>query len=377
MTQHKPPQAVSLFDLIARSWTLGAEVRQVLFNANGSAVAALLADRTLAFVPTEDSEPPDKRMRMELETGRTMIRAREKALPTPILAEGTIADQDAPMCRLGDQGFAFLHRTGSEIWKATARGLTLRQTAAEGPVTAFTTLPTQNQIVFALGERVTLVPADASDASHTAGLGHEVRRMAVSADGQMLACWGPGHLSILAADSLERLAQIECDGEVNTLSWSQDNRWLAAGCGNKCVLLVDVPAGQSDRIVDYPAPVSDVAISASAQALISSGAFRVVGWRLPDLPFGDHEGTPVESGKPGLTIVDHVAAHPKRDLCAVAYANGLVTICQIGRRDELMLREGGGKPVTSMAWSDDGAHLAIGQADGTVSIATFPKNMFK
>ena len=100
-------------------------------------------------------------------------------------------------------------------------------------------------------------------------------------------------------------------------------------------------------------------------------------WRLPDLPFGDHAGDPIATGKPGLTIVDRIAAHPARDLCAVAYANGLVVICRIGHPDEMMLREGTGVPVRALSWSDDGSHLAIGDADGTLSIATFPKNMFK
>lgn len=69
--------------------------------------------------------------------------------------------------------------------------------------------------------------------------------------------------------------------------------------------------------------------------------------------------------------------HPRRDLCAVSYGTGLVMLCRIGHADEMLVREGTGAAVTAMAWSDDGAHLAIGGADGGLSIATFPKNMFK
>ena len=98
---------------------------------------------------------------------------------------------------------------------------------------------------------------------------------------------------------------------------------------------------------------------------------------MPALPFGAHEGTPVETGRPGLTLVERIAPHPLRDLCAAGYANGLVTLCQIGRREEMMLREGGGAPVTALEWSPDGTHLAIGTAGGQAAIATFPKAMFK
>ena len=150
-----------------------------------------------------------------------------------------------------------------------------------------------------------------------------------------------------------------------------------AGGQDKAVLLIDVPAGTCDRIVDFPQPVGSLGFNARAGALIAGGAFRVVGWRLPDLPFGRHSGDPIVTGRPGLTIVDHVAAHPDRDLCAVAYANGLIVLCRVGHPDEMLLREGTGVPVNALHWSDDGAHLAIGDADGTLSIATFPKSMFK
>ena len=66
-----------------------------------------------------------------------------------------------------------------------------------------------------------------------------------------------------------------------------------------------------------------------------------------------------------------------RDTCAVGYASGLVTLCPLGGRDELMLREGAGAPVTALDWSGDGTHLAIGFADGRAGIVTFPKVMFK
>lgn len=161
------------------------------------------------------------------------------------------------------------------------------------------------------------------------------------------------------------------------MQWSPDGRWLVAGCRDKALLLVDINKAQADRIVDFPAAVASVGFSAKAGVMFSSGAFRVVGWHMPDLPFGDHEGTPVETGKPGLTLVEQVSVHPTRDLCAAGYANGLVTLCQIGKREEMMLREGGGDPVTALAWSPDGNHLAIGTADGKAAIVTFPSAMFK
>lgn len=376
MTQLKPPGALSLFDLLARSWTLQAEIRQVLFNGTGTSLMAVLDDGRLAFVSVRDGEHPDRRVRVELDTGRSSIRPRTKPLPAPVVTEAPVAQVDVEACRLGDQGYALSHRDDGMLWRATARGQTLGVKGASR-ATALAALPGGETLVRCDGCRVCLQPVVGGDDLAGVTLPHEVRRVAVSADGALLGCWGEGWVSVVETATLTAREALPVADEVLALAWSPCGRWLVAGCRDKSVLLVDVPHRTSDRIVDFPQPVGSLGFSRPAGALITGGAFRVVGWRLPDLPFGDHDGEPIATGKPGLTIVDHVAAHPHRDLCAVAYANGLVVICRIGHPDEMLLREGTGVPVNALHWSDDGAHLAIGDADGTLSIATFPKNMFK
>lgn len=377
MTQHMT-QALTLFDLIARTWDVKTKVRALCFNAKGTSLAAMLDDGSLAFVSVNDAESPDSRVRVEADTGRSSIRPRSKPLPPPVSSDGPVARPDVRPCRLGEQGFAFAHVETGALWRATARGQTLAMTGGrKDAVTALAALPQAGQIVVAHGHRLALVAESGGAEIAGADLPHAVSLIAVSPDEAMLACFGDGQVSIVKASDLSAGPPIACDGTVLDMAWSPCQRWLVAGCADKAVLLIDVPAGKADRIVDFPAEVQTADFSSKAKAMVASGAFRVVGWELPDLPFGDHEGTPLETGKPGLTLVDRVAVHPKRDLCAVSYSTGLVMLCRIGHPDEMLVREGTGAAVTDMAWSDDGAHLAIGGADGSLSIATFPKNMFK
>lgn len=378
MNMEKPPQATSLFELLARRWSLGAPVRQVLANAAGTAVVALLEDGQLAFLRMEDAESPEKRLRMELDSGRMTIRPREQPLPAPLLSEGPVAAPGLPVVCCGEQGFAFVHARGSEVWHATARGQLLRKATLNGvAITALAARPQAQQLVVAQeGGQVTLLNEEWGEVIATSTLAHPVARLAISADGARIACWGPGQVTILRGD-LTAQVQVAVEGSALTLAFSPDGRWLAGGCAEKALFLVDLAAAKADRIVDFPDAVKTAAFCAASNALIASGAYRVVGWQGPDLPFGEHGGTALSTGRPGLIPVEVLAPQPGRALCAVGYANGLVVLGRIGERDELMLAEGQGKPVTALAWTQDGAHLAIGGADGSVAIATFPKSMFK
>lgn len=369
---------MSLFDLIARTWALDGEARQVLFNTSGTSLAALLDDGRMAFVSVNDAEHPEKRVRVEADTGRTSIRPRSKPLPPPVTSEVPVARVNVGPCRLGAQGFAFAHAETGALWRATARGQTLpMKLAPAGAVTALAALPKAGRIALAQGGTLMLAAEETGAGVATVELPHEVTRIAVSGNERMLGCFGAGMMSVVSVDGLKAAAPVAFDGTVLDLAWSPCNRWLVAGCEDKAVSLVDVPAGTCDRIVDFPEVVRAVDFSEKAGAMIAAGAFRVAGWTLPDLPFGEHQGDPIETGKPGLMIVDLVAAHPTRDLCAVSYGNGLVMICRIAHPDEMLLREGTGSRVNSLTWTADGAHLAIGDCDGSLSIATFPKNMFK
>lgn len=375
MIEEKPPQAISLFDLIGRDWRLDRTVTQIAFSASGLAVACGLGDGRLALIQVADTEHPDKRVRTELDTGRMSIRPRENALPVPRLTD-PLMPADAPgFCRLGADGFAVAH-DGGEVWRVTARAQALRLVGRGEPVTALCACPASGGLFIARGPELQQFSKDGTGQQKLT-LSCPARHLVLSADGRRLVAWGGGRFSILTTEPLQVTSVLDHDDAVLGLAWSPDGRWIAAGSDDRTLILIDADTARMDSIVGFPGPVADVAFSRAAGALMASGAFRLVGWRGPDLPFGDHTGNPIGTGRAGLTLADRIALHPLRDLCAVAWGNGLVTLSQIGSKDELMLSEGRGVPVTSLAWSDDGAHLALGHADGRAAIVTFPKAMFR
>lgn len=375
MIETKPPQALSLFDLIGREWSLAAPVRQIGFNAKGSALACQLEGGGLVLLPVADAEHPDKRIRMDVDTGRNTIRPRKNALPPVVTPEMDAVAQD--LCPLGEQGFAIAVEGGA-LWRVTARGQALRVVEKDAaPISALCAVPGAGAVCVARGADISLLHTVDMAPLASRDLGDAVSYLAVSGNGALIAARAGGRIVVLKADELDQRAEIPCAGTVESLAWSPDRKWIVAGCREKRLLVVNVMRGETAVIEDFPGPVTCAAFSDKANALIASGAFRVVGWRCPDLPLGKHAGDPLNTGKPGLTLVERVAPNPMRDSCAVGYANGLVTLCPIGQPDELMLVEGCGAAVTAMEWSYDGQHLALGFGDGRAAILTFPKVMFK
>ena len=154
------------------------------------------------------------------------------------------------------------------------------------------------------------------------------------------------------------------------MAWRQDGAWLVACLAEYgfCVVGAATNAARIHR--DFPSTVRHAAFSLPTGTVVASGAFRVAAWALADN--GD-----VMTGKPGLVLIDAVATCPTRNLVAVGYANGLISLAEIGRPSEILLREDTGAGITAMTWSGNGAYLALAGADGSAALVEFPDAMFK
>ena len=175
---------------------------------------------------------------------------------------------------------------------------------------------------------------------------------------------------------LTKLLDIPLPSTPVSLAWAADGRWLAVGTETGGLVLIDVPAGRHARLADFPGPVRSVGFSASANALVAAGAYRTAGWSLDTPPVESAAVGALSTGRTGLAIVSAAAIQPRGNLVASGYANGQIVVAQLGSLDEMILRASGG-PVTALEWTEDGQHLAVGDALGNVAIATFPRQLFK
>jgi hypothetical protein len=63
-----------------------------------------------------------------------------------------------------------------------------------------------------------------------------------------------------------------------------------------------------------------------------------------------------------------VACHPKQDVVAVGYADGLVLIVRIEDGAEVLARKPDATSVTALAWSATGDRLAFGTEAGAAGV---------
>jgi hypothetical protein len=161
------------------------------------------------------------------------------------------------------------------------------------------------------------------------------------------------------------------------LVFSADGRWIAGANGKDGFWLLRRADGQIGRIGNFRALPSALVFSKAADAVFASGAFRAAGWSLATPPLASEATGALKTGRSGLVLIEKIAAHPRRDLIALGMADGAVAITRVGQPEEMPLRHADGSPVTALAWSADGLHLAIGTAAGNAALVTLPPQLFK
>jgi hypothetical protein len=360
---------LQLFDLIAREWVLTSVADHVVFNNDATALAFDCADGAVRLAATADKASPNKRVRRAVDDARLTIAPRSEPVGTLRTADHTKARSSSVVAH-GPTHFAF-GTEGGRINTTTPGGISVYLPyKAPGPVTAVaTTEKDDGPLAFASGCEVFLDPTGQSDAPEVVTLPANVTRLVFSPDGMALAIGHGDGTSVwtFAADT----PGFELDLISNHLCWSGDGRWLACGLASTGFALIDVLNQTAVTHDNFPGTVKSTGFGADLRTVTASGAFRVASWDL------DAPDKSILTGKAGLVMIEVIASCPTRNLVAVGYANGLISLAKIGEPGEILLRADTGAAVTALAWSSDGRFLGLAGADGTAALVEFPDDMFK
>lgn len=357
---------LQLFDLIAREWQLPSPTTEVLFNASNTAVAFGCADGSIHLASTSDSSSPNKRTRRAVDSGRVTIAPREGHV-SPLRKADHTEGRSSTIGRHGPNNFTFAKDNG-RINTLTPGGISVHlPQRADGPIQAAAARPDGQVIAWSNGPLVQVgTGVDDQTLTHPA----PIHAIAWSPDGGTLAVAHAAGLWLWTMTTPPVARDIALPAVPVALVWSDDGMHLALLLEADGFCLVSGDGTDMQHFGSFPATVRTVGFNRARQTVVASGAYRPAAWCLK-------ERQNLISGKSGLILIEAIATCPTRNLVAVGYANGLVSLAEIGQPTEILLRENTGAAIADLAWSGCGNFLALAGTDGSAALVEFPEAMFK
>jgi WD40 repeat protein len=124
--------------------------------------------------------------------------------------------------------------------------------------------------------------------------------------------------------------------------------------------------GKHMRMSGYAARVTSFGWTAGGRFLATSGSTQLILW-----PFQTKDG-PMGKQPRLLAPSEHrvaiVACHPRQDIVAAGYGDGLVLFVRLEDGAEILAKPPGTAPVSALAWSADGLLLAFGTENGEAGV---------
>ncbi len=153
--------------------------------------------------------------------------------------------------------------------------------------------------------------------------------------------------------------------------WSPDGKALLTGMQDCALHGWQLADNKEMRMEGYASKIRSMGFTARSKFLATSGAEQVICW-----PFSG--GGPW--GKPPLTLggtdgrlVTHIAPHPKDDMVAAGYSDGMIVLAPLDGRMEIMINTPSAAPssaINGLVWNAAGDALFAASESGTILLFT-------
>jgi WD40 repeat protein len=160
-------------------------------------------------------------------------------------------------------------------------------------------------------------------------------------------------------------ATLEWKGAHLGVSFSPDGKNVVTAMQENALHGWRLDDGRDMKMSGYPAKPRSMAWSAKGRFLATSGANAAILWpfHFKDGPMGK---TPLQLGAREI-LVTRVACHPREEVVAIGYQDGMILAVRFGDAEEALLRRPGNAPdgpVSALAWDASGKRLAFGTEQG-------------
>ena len=156
--------------------------------------------------------------------------------------------------------------------------------------------------------------------------------------------------------------RFEWRGSHHEVNFSPDGKFLLTAMQEPTLHGWRLQDRKDMRMSGYSARVRSLAWTADGGWLATSGAEQLIMW-----PFSSKDGpmgkTPRQLAAFGVKV-EVVACHPKQDVVAIGYEDGLVLLVRLDDGAEILVKKPDKIPVSALAWDGTGTLLAWGAEDG-------------
>jgi WD40 repeat protein len=128
---------------------------------------------------------------------------------------------------------------------------------------------------------------------------------------------------------------------------------------------------QHMRMSGYPSKTAAMSFTRNGKWLATSGADAMVLW--PFFGGGPMGKAPIELAGGDGVVCTRVASHPRDEMVAGGFADGLVVLADVNSSRVLPVAPPGKGPVSALVWSPDGSQLAFGTETGFAAIIDLAK----
>jgi Anaphase-promoting complex subunit 4 WD40 domain len=227
---------------------------------------------------------------------------------------------------------------------------------------------TADGVAWACGKQAFVLPAKAKDkAARAIELPSSAGGLAFAPKGFRLAVahyngatlWFPN-----APDAKPEM--LEWKGSHLDVTFSPDGRFLVTAMQEPMLHGWRLVDGKHMRMSGYATKVRSLTWGPGAKWLATSGATQLVIW-----PFAGKDGPMGKAPKvlsPSEHRISAVAAHPRQEVCAVGYEDGMMLLTRVEDGAEVLARPGAASPISALAWNAAGNRLAFGTEDGEAGV---------
>lgn len=151
-----------------------------------------------------------------------------------------------------------------------------------------------------------------------------------------------------------------------SVTWSPDGTYVVTGTQEKMLKIWNLKNNDSLFMSGYMSKVRSFAWLKNGSLLATSGAEQIVIW--PFSGGGPNGKNPTLIGPGGADAISYLASHPKKDVVAAAYENGLIIIADISSKEWFPVRAITDQKITLLKWSGDGKYIIFGDEIGNYGV---------